>query len=1522
MDSAAEQPSEVAAKAAEELQRQQNAALASSSSQHPPQGAIPQTRARQDVQSPHASRMPSRQASPAESVHSHPRFKRQRRDSSSSESIREVQEDSEANIVRRFNRIQHVRSLIGLRVPHLRSPDAIWDWVDKVDEVASELRVTSSTPNATVRELVNVLKELVPENIKLAWKRKETIADSLKQKVKLEDYLRTAMRTFALHLAEVGKLLYTLPTFTTDTDPFQYMATCARRFELLSLLLDEPIRHREGEHVHNAINKLPLAFSMPLRHLLPFNYSEYTHKLVLSTLLTPALETNWQLAQLTFQRDRGMRRPKTDDKSKSEDAPKKEKQHRRAEATNPKATDQGSKSFTWTDKLALCWGCKDQDDSKRRHLRRDCPFNPLPPKDPKAKRRPQKNRQQQSEYQQQPSSSKEENVDVFLQRMTAHSQGPTTTAELPSTTDSEQPQLLTQAEKLLTYVRRLLTNRRERAQRVTVPESRSTLKGQLRLGADWTSVPAILDTGADTCCIGRELVQHYKLDRVPQPGEKEVCLRSSKGSTRLDTGYVVKLVFRLAGTHVNFHITALELRHGAELLLGVPWMRAIGLNVSDWVRNRYPDYDTQAIPQVTWPPGQLDAPDVFTTRPGPGDARPLHPQLFDDSDDEAPPQQGMHDPGANQSQSSSSSSHHSNRPQPGARHLARPPAQVGNNGQRAVQERMEVFDDELFDDNYANGQRAVPQEDLLPPQQEPLPIQPIIAPQAVLPQPRHYAPLPPQSPNQQVSSPTSPQSPASRSQHNNGSQPSASSHTHPQSSTSSRQSPPSDTPLLHSQAEESFGLEGSSLEPEQGFNEWLQERGDLPRSPLEPNSPLTSPTHRPAMAKREPRHRAARKPSVFVDTQRTRVRAASKARTIQIAQAQAKATAKAKAQTPLPRVARLNRVVAEVKEQHKVKPSASEDAIEYMVQRAVQRLPQSGMGDIPTIKPTTDEKALIQKWLLQQDADIQAMITPIIKSQSKYLDQHPPAKVPPIHLNVELPKGKHDLPNQRPSHASEAELASAYEEMRQKGIVKRIQPQQVRFASNTFLVARKGTTKRRVVVNLIRLNKHLEAFSYILPTMDATMLKLSRAYFMSQIDLRLAYFSLPITSESVPFLSVYVPGVGYYAFQRLPMGTGSAPAYFQAAMDQTCEEIQQYIKGNIWAFFDNLYITLNNDDRQQHIQDVQLALKYLDSKRFLIQARKCEFAQRTMTVFGFTIGRHTKSLGEGLIELISAIAAKPPNTRKQMVSAIGTCQYISAHVPNFATKFSYFRDLAQAAPKERLQWTASDREFWTTTVSSLTNLPPLTPIDFSLLLRVTTDYSTTSVAGTLETFVPSTDFTSTTAAASPHEDIINPTTGEHQQGHWALNMCISRICTPPERAYSPYKGEMTAIDWVLKRCRGLLLGRPFLLRTDCNALLFANQRKHQDPKIHRMCQNLADFTIYTSHLPGKENTICDFLSRSDFQVDTPIQMRSGSILWQTQLDVETAEDLLANSSKASKGYKFITVDNQDGHIQFWINLLA
>ncbi len=136
---------------------------------------------------------------------------------------------------------------------------------------------------------------------------------------------------------------------------------------------------------------------------------------------------------------------------------------------------------------------------------------------------------------------------------------------------------------------------------------------------------------------------------------------------------------------------------------------------------------------------------------------------------------------------------------------------------------------------------------------------------------------------------------------------------------------------------------------------------------------------------------------------------------------------------------------------------------------------------------------------------------------------------------------------------------------------------------------------------------------------------------------------------------------------------------------------------------------------------------------------------------------------------------------------------------------------------------------------------------------------------------------------------------------------FSKTLDPTERNYAANEREALACLRACEHWEKFLLGRPFTLRTDHQALttLLNNpESKRQSSKFQRWKERLAEFDYKLEYIPGPQNQIADYLSRihdksgrpeSEEPVEDIKGIRMEDLQGETQKDVllnEVAEYLL------------------------------
>ena len=96
----------------------------------------------------------------------------------------------------------------------------------------------------------------------------------------------------------------------------------------------------------------------------------------------------------------------------------------------------------------------------------------------------------------------------------------------------------------------------------------------------------------------------------------------------------------------------------------------------------------------------------------------------------------------------------------------------------------------------------------------------------------------------------------------------------------------------------------------------------------------------------------------------------------------------------------------------------------------------------------------------------------------------------------------------------------------------------------------------------------------------------------------------------------------------------------------------------------------------------------------------------------------------------------------------------------------------------------------------------------------------------------------------------------------------SRSLKPAEKRYSAIELEALAIWWsVTQKFRSYIEGQSFLLETDHKPLISLMKKPYQNARIERWMTTLQQYDMTIKHIPGKENTTADALSR--YPVDQP-----------------------------------------------------
>ena len=153
---------------------------------------------------------------------------------------------------------------------------------------------------------------------------------------------------------------------------------------------------------------------------------------------------------------------------------------------------------------------------------------------------------------------------------------------------------------------------------------------------------------------------------------------------------------------------------------------------------------------------------------------------------------------------------------------------------------------------------------------------------------------------------------------------------------------------------------------------------------------------------------------------------------------------------------------------------------------------------------------------------------------------------------------------------------------------------------NGMVTVDKANGDVRITSDLSQLNKVIEPLRFPLPNIRDLYTKLSKATHFSKLDLRKAYFNIPLDEESSLLTTTITPR-GLFAYDKLPMGLKDSAAVFQKIVHQTLVDIQ-----GCEPYSDDILI--HGSTREEHDAILIKVLKRLDEKNLRLNLDKCSIA--------------------------------------------------------------------------------------------------------------------------------------------------------------------------------------------------------------------------------------------------------------------------------------------------------------------------
>ena len=191
----------------------------------------------------------------------------------------------------------------------------------------------------------------------------------------------------------------------------------------------------------------------------------------------------------------------------------------------------------------------------------------------------------------------------------------------------------------------------------------------------------------------------------------------------------------------------------------------------------------------------------------------------------------------------------------------------------------------------------------------------------------------------------------------------------------------------------------------------------------------------------------------------------------------------------------------------------------------------------------------------------------------------------------------------------------------------------------------------------------------------------------TQLDIKSAFFHIPIPEECIPHTSFMTPWGVAYSFRVLPMGAKSSPAIMQRFMLEEVLPIEKFSPNDVTIYQDD--ILLEADTKEGLLKLTRRVLEAFKEKGVVLSLEKCSFGVKEVEFLGRVLSADATGIPEKALGKLDQWP-RPKNV-KEVRAFLGFAGFYDYHIPNFAELRHPLDELISA---KKFEWRGIHTKAW------------------------------------------------------------------------------------------------------------------------------------------------------------------------------------------------------------------------------------